>query len=223
MEKLKRWFDNFWEYHKWKVFVVAIALAILSVTIPTILNRKAPDFSILYVGPIKISSDTITDINKSTSDYLRLDYNDDGEMNAELVTMLLPTALGPKFDESGNLIDDESINYIAYGDEFYTQFISEVMVGNTVIYIVNPIFYEKLVDDNYLVPLKDIFGITPESALPDGFGIPYANLDASNLSGFSALKHEMVICVRYKRPNEDIDFYNQNIELFKDFVKFKVD
>ena len=222
MEKLKIWFENFWEYHKWKVFVAIIALAVLSITLPTILNRKAPDFSILYVGPNKITSETIYDIEKSTTDFIKTDYNNDGEINADVVMMLLPTAIGPKFDESGSAISNESIHYITYDDDFYTQFLSEVMVGNTVIYIVNPIFYEKLVKENYIVPIKDVLGYTPENAIENGYGIPYANLDASNLGGFNSMNNDMIICVRYSRTNEDKDIYNQSIEFFKDFASFKV-
>lgn len=222
MEKIKRWFDNFWEYNKWKVLVSIVTLAILSITLPTIINRKSPDFSILYVGPNKVLSTLNKDAARSTSEFLRDDYNGDGEINADFVTLLISSATVPKVDEEGNPISDESMIYIAYGDELFNQFHTEISVGNSVIYIVNPIFYNWLKNENYLVSLDKVLGYMPEDAIDDGLGISYASIDASNLGGFSTMRHNMILCLRYKRPDEDSDSYNSNIEFLKDFLEFKI-
>ena len=113
MSDFRSWFDNFWMYHKWKVVSAIIALAILSVTLPTITKQKSPDFSIMYVGPLKVSSTLTKEINKSTTDFIASDYNGDGEIKAEIVTLFLDSMIGPKLDESGKEIPNESMVYIA--------------------------------------------------------------------------------------------------------------
>lgn len=222
MEKIKNWFGNFWEYNKWKVLVAVIALAILSISLPTILNRKKPDFSIMYVGSNKISASLSKDAAQSTSEFLRDDYNGDGEINAEFVTMLISSVTAPKVDDSGNLVNEESMIYIAYGDELFSQFHTEVTVGSSVIYIVDLTFYKWLIQQERLIPLDKVLGYMPENAIDDGLGISYSSIDASNLNGFNTMRNNTILCVRHKRPNEDLENYNNNIEFLKDFFEFNI-
>ncbi|HBL85360.1 MAG: hypothetical protein A2Y17_11670 [Clostridiales bacterium GWF2_38_85] len=209
---------DIWDDHKWKIIIGGAAFIVILSGIISLINKHDPDLNIMYVGP-NLLSPTVEDmINQSIEEEFSSDYNGDGVLTADILALSIASIAD---NES-----DPSYVYIAYDTEILTRFNTEIRAGGSFIYIVDPVYYDMLLDLGVLAPLSSILDEVPEYALDDGFGMPFGDIYASNLDGFSKIPDDLIICIRQGPESDDLSWgrsmeqYSYNVDFFKKFVAY---
>lgn len=180
--------QNFWYYYKLYVIVAAVLVFILLFTLITGLQRREPDANLLYVGGKTLTDSQVQHIYDTLKqNVIKEDLNGNGEVEPDLLS-LRPKVAGK--DEYGEIVYDAS---------FYQDYEHELYSGDTVIFLVeSKDLYERMLMDDLLVPLEDIFGKKPDNAF-DAFSFRLGDLDLRKLDAFKVFSENAYLCVRHVR------------------------
>lgn len=195
-EEKGNWFSNFWYHHKWKTIIIAFFAVVIGICMAQMLTKDTPDVNILYVGPQYLDAtdgERISDTLKS----LMHDYNGDGEIGIRFsdIVYLNEQQIEAK-KEYANLQGEPFVYDMAGNMSNYEQFQYEVMVGDSVIYLLDPAIYDEIKGDQLFLELSEIMGETPEGAL-DEYGIPISELEAYDyFTALRLLPKDTVLCIR---------------------------
>lgn len=191
--------ENIWFYHKWHILVGALVILFLSIATVQCATSDTPDITILYIGDLDIGDDRY-DIKDRFGDSIK-DVNDDGKTYISLTFMGTADSLTPN------------------------RFQTEVVVGDHIIYIASPEYFEKLVTKGVLAPLKEVLGYLPDNAV-DGYGVALRYLDIAETDGFDDMTRNSILCIR-GNDGGGIDYeggskyYRNNVDLFRALFAYK--
>lgn len=170
------WFENFWYHHKWSVIMFGAFGLIILIAIFQIVDRQKPETIVMYAGP---------------------NYVGEMVMN-ELKPIWTPLLEGSENPDAGEI----SIYSIVYQKDgpnaamAMSQFTTEFSAGDCMIYILSPDMYQVALDTNLLVPLNDIFGEKPCSAV-DEYGIKLSETPFyQDHAAMMYLGEDAILCVR---------------------------
>lgn len=204
---------NFLDDKKWLFFIIALIVLFVSYAIDSFLKKEQNDIQILYTGYEFIDDSQIEDI-KNTCNYLSSDYNGDDILKVDFLSLIVDK----KVDYEGKY---------TYDPNMVTRFNTELNTLSSIIYIVEPSYYELLRSSDLLLPLRDIINETPEGAI-DEFSILLGTLDISTQDGFKELSPDSLICIRRNSKDKEIRYisdeqYNYNLDFFKKIISFTLD
>ncbi len=229
MEKLKKWFDNYWYHYKWPTILAAVAVLFISVSVAQCASRVINDALILYAGPLDMTPNEKAAIEKAVSSVLPYDKTGDGELLCELTDITI-------------LTDEQILAYkkeaAEYGESVYVNmqnintarnaFVSEMFAGESVVCIVDPGQYESILKQGGWRPIADILGYTPDSAY-DSYGIEFAKTKFYKyFTACHIIPDDSIICV--KQPSVISEFKPEEArdenfvfgeQLFKSIVEFE--
>ena len=169
----------------------------------------------MYVGPSYL---TVTDkktIGESAQTYM-IDYNGDGEKVLTLLDINVVTASG-------------ELAAYAYqmNAEAQKRFTTEVVAGDSLIYILEKSFYDILVEQNCLAKLSDALDadMIPEGS--DEYGAQVKDLPFFTQEGFSSFPDDAYVCIR-SAPDDSkpkygrtLEYWNSNRVLFRSVFAYR--
>ncbi|MBQ9544916.1 MAG: hypothetical protein IJV00_07310, partial [Clostridia bacterium] len=179
-------------------------------------SRVEPDANILYLGPKTFNLTQIDEITSTlNSKILTSDHNGDGKIVSDIIS-LRPVVTGT--DENGETV---------YETAFAEQFRLEINSGDTVIFIIeSESIYDKLVEDDLLMPLVEIFGEVPANA-DDAYSFKFGDTDMSKLDYFDVFTKNARLCFRYPRVVNGVaseqakELSELNKKAFKDMISYR--
>ncbi|MDD4124476.1 MAG: hypothetical protein PHW77_01930 [Eubacteriales bacterium] len=194
-------FEQFWYFHKWQTIISVILAVGIGLGILQLIKNTEPDAYIMYIGPGYLSSGIKTTMVDTAADYLE-DYNGDGKKYLSILD--ITAAVG----------DDIPISAYEANKNAVTRFNLEITTGDSVIFLMEESFYEKLRDFGVLEKLANIIDkdLLPDN-LYDEYGVRVSNLDFFNQDGFSSVPGDTILCIR-QSPDADTITYGRTMELW---------
>ena len=207
--------SNFWYFYKWQTIVGVILVIGIIVSLLQLADNTTPDAAIMYVGPSYL---TVTDkktIGESAQTYM-IDYNDDGEKVLTLLDINVVTASG-------------ELAAYAYqmNAEAQKRFTTEVVAGDSLIYILEKSFYDILAEQNCLAKLSDVLDADMIPKGSDEYGAQVKDLPFFTQEGFSSFPDDAYVCIRSapddSKPNygRTLEYWNSNRVLFRSVFAYR--
>jgi hypothetical protein len=90
---LKKKLVNTWYYHKTKIIIVLVIIAVITIANLVFKSNKAePDVTVMLWGPYKVTDEELTNFNKDFADSIK-DVNNDGKKFIELSPTVLNSSM----------------------------------------------------------------------------------------------------------------------------------
>ena len=161
----KEWLEHIWYYYKWQILILGLIAVFIIVATVQLFSKSEPDVGIMVVGKTALTAEGTEDF-KEVCYSIMSDYNGDGEKNVNYLELTVS--------------DEDEANAAQYNfDQTALQrFNTEVTSGNSIIYLVNEAYYERLKEFGVLSKLSDVL---PASAIPsetvDEYGVYLRELE----------------------------------------------
>ena len=230
MKKTLKWLENFWYHYKWITIIFAFFAVAVIIMTAQFFTRDKYDAMILYTGPKLPNANETLEIEAAFEDVLGEDYDGNGKREVTLNSLFLMTDEQLKddkylYDEEGNPL------YINTGDMVTTkqQFTTQIFVGEAVICLLDPAWYELVAKKDAFVPLNELVDSVPENAYDEcalylrntGFGQYFTALNA--------FPEDTLICFRrmsstsgLKNEKKEEQRYEFNKRFFVDLIEFDI-
>ncbi|MCI8590709.1 MAG: hypothetical protein HFE77_08415 [Clostridiales bacterium] len=228
MVKMRKWFENYWYHYKWRTLIVAFFVVIFTVCVVQMLQKKSYDAYILYSGPKVFSSEQETALTNALR-YVVSDYDQNGEINLCLTKLIMMSE--EELEEAKAQAEAEG-STLAYNydtrQRTKDQLGMEMMTGNSYLCFLSEFIYQEYKDHDRFAALADVLGYHPEDA-DDAFSIKLANTayGAYFSDAFSCMGENVIVCIRQpnvvdKYAKDAMDEYQNNVEILKKIIEFKV-
>lgn len=197
IKKAIKWIDNFWYHYKWTTIIVVFFAVVTLVFVGQTVTSEPDDGSILYVGPCILTANQRLDIESAFVAVMDHDYDENGKKSALLYD--LPAFTDEQADEARKKAEAEGGSIVL--NEYLVSRVQnkisyEIMGGENYICMLDPYWYDLLLENGAILRLEDVLGETPELSA-DGFGVRLKDLDfGSYFSAFSYLPDDTVLCMR---------------------------
>ncbi len=227
--KIKNWFDNYWYYYKWGVIVVGAFIVIIGICLYQCASREKYDVNILYTGPHIFEVDE-KDAISSAFEQIMNDYNGDGKKVADIIDLTAFT--DEQIEEAIGTDDSEDtiVKYAPYTADRVKQSFANAMSGDGYICLVDRYWYDRLYENEAIVPLTEVLGYEPENMI-DEYSVYLSNLDFYKFFSDSVgkLPSDTIVCFR-KMPTTSAmigqkdakKVYSSSIKLFNAMFEFKI-
>ena len=208
-------FSNFWYFYKWQtIFGVIILIGIIAAVVQ-MSNTTEPDAAVMYVGPSYLTVKDKETIADTAQNYM-IDYNDDGQKSFSLLDVNIAVAT-PELAAYANQINAEA----------QKRFMTEVVAGDSLIYILEESFFRKLIEQDCLAKLTDVLdsGMIPENS--EEYGVKLKELPFFGQAGFSSFPDDAYICIRRAAKDGDInhgrtnEYWNSNKVFFRSVFAYR--
>ena len=205
-----KWIDNFWYHYKAAVIVGAFVTVALAIGFAQFFSKKSPDVFIYYVGHGKLSDVASDEFKMQMKDYFADDYNDDGHVVVDYkedAFVMVSTDEGNRYvyDPSAQMTETQRFNL-------------ELGLGDCVVYIMEPAFFNANTD--YIADFMDVLGYEPKNTI-SGKGIKVSDLKAYRNTALNRYPADYVLCISRKKSGFSDEYYNGNLEFFKNLVEYK--
>lgn len=218
-------FENYWYHHKWATIIAAFFIFIGGVLIFQMATKEKIDIYMLYCGPASITGERNRAIVSVIGQTMSEDYNGDkkkGVMFSTLSYMNKDQIEAAEKSNPGSFVNTQ-VNM-----SNYNQFQSELMVGNTVIYLLDPSLYESIRGNGVFVRLDEIFDSDLDSAM-DEYGIRLSDTKLYKYyTALQVLPEDTVMCVRrvsdmsvFKGKNKAKKNNEYHVKMIKDIISFE--
>ena len=231
MKGFFKWLDNFWYHNKWIVLIVAFFVISGSVILVQFMQKEDYDALVLYTGPVAPNALETKDIEDAFESVMYSEYNKDGKKNVSLNPLFLLTDKQYnmdeyKFDENGNVVVYNNAELMKAKEQYTTQ----IFVGEAVICLLDPAWYDEAYKKDAFVPLKELIGETPEGAYNDSALYLKDTAFGEYFTAFEALPDDTLICFRkmssssgLKNKRKEEKRYEYNKEFFIDILEFTIE
>lgn len=224
-EKLSfsEWREHIWYYYKWLILLGTPVAIFLIIAIVQIFTKTQPDVYMMYTGKATVTVKGNNQIKEFLYGLID-DYNKDGKKNIQYMELTgYATEYEHPFEHSVLTSDgayDTSIQYSTVvldadrDSQLMASFQTEISSGDSIIYMVDKFYYNKLKELGVLAPLSDVLyeQDIPEKTL-DGYGIWLKDLDIYKTAAFKQLPENTVLCIR-RSPDQDQLKYNRTVEKY---------
>lgn len=217
-EKLtpREWIENIWYHYKWQIIFGGVFAIFLFISIGQMISNDEPDLRLLHVGPMYISTEAADRIEETLVG-MSEDYNDDGEINVDLLDITIN-----KFGTD----EENAINY-DQNAEGYKRFQTEIRAGDAVIYLLDEEYFKICVDEGLLTPFEEIIddAYMPENVI-DGCGVKLSELKAYELSGLQNVPEGAILCLRRSPAKDELSYgrteedWEGNKKTFVNIIKY---
>lgn len=217
-EKLtpREWIENIWYHYKWMIIFGGMMILFIVMSIGQIFATSDPDLNILHVGPMYISSEAADMIEDTLAEFSE-DYNDDGEITANIL------------DITVNKFGTDEIDPINYDKdaEGYKRFQTEIRAGDAIIYMLDEQYFNVCLEEGLLTPFDEIIddAYMPENVI-SGCGVKISELQAYELPGLSSVPETAILCIRRSPEKDDISYgrsqevWEGNKKTFVNIIKY---
>ena len=192
-----KWLDNYWYHYKWTTIIVVSFAVILTICIVQMATKETYDITVLYTGPHIFIKEEKLSMQNALSSVLKEDNNNDGKKTVVIQDM--PAFTPEQAEEAMKAAEEEGRTIIinSYSLEQVTQsFSQEVLAGESVICLLDRYWYDKLISNDGLTPLKEVVGKEVEGAFDD-YGIYLKDTAFGKFfSAFDVLPDDTILCIR---------------------------
>ncbi len=226
-------FENFWYHYKWHSIVALFLVFVIAVGVGQMATKTTPDIYIMYAGPHYYENTTaLMGAFKAT---MPKDYNDDGEKIVNILQTVNFTEeqIQLKKEEADRLADEAEDNAqyefsfdYSFNAQEYEKFRNEILIGESVICILDPSLYEEVKGDDLLLTLEEALGYTPDSAY-DEFAIKFKELAfAKKYKVFDSLPDDSLLIIRRVTAMSSVkgqkakQRHEDHVDYFKAMVEF---
>ena len=198
------WISYLYEYYKWPIAIGLVILIGIGIGISQVRRATDPDLSIMYVGPFYLTTAHQQllegQVASLSGEEIAGDYNGDGEFKLSFLDVTVTY-----------LTDADGMRYLYdEGNSALTRVQTELRVGDSLLYFLDPYYYRQAKADGILQPLEEL-GEAYAADSFDGYGVYIGDLDSYALEGFSRMPAETVICLR-RSPEADAIDYGRSME-----------
>ncbi len=228
VNKIKKWFQNYWYYYKWIVIIGAFFIGVIVFCLLQSENKKDYDVCILYTGPYMFSVGEKSDFESSFVQIMSEDYDKNGDKNIQVIdlTALTDEQLKEIIETSEN--PTAAVKYAPYAvDNVKKSFSQQAFAGDSVICILDEYWYNILLKAEGLEKLENVLGYKPEN-MKDEYSVYFSSLKFSEYFGWSSkFSEDTLICFRkmstaqafYGKSNVEKN-YSRSIQMLKDIFSF---
>lgn len=235
MKKAGKAIENFWYHYKTLTLALIAIVLVLGIGIYQLMSKTKPDLYIFYGGsmfnydPSVVSTETFKDMTDAFTSIMDKDYNDDGEKNIMLAEAIcFSESEIKKYEEMCEARGLSPAFNKTFNAEELDRFRNEMMVGESVIYLLDPALYEEVRGKDIFLTLEEALGYVPDCAY-DEYGIKFAELEfAKYFTAFDELQEDVILAIRRVTPmdafakSRDIDKIHANhVDFFKRIVNFE--
>lgn len=177
--------DNFWYHYKWPVIVTVFFAAVLVIGVVQFFTRPQYDSFITIATHYRMNSAEYADFEALITNVLPEDFDGNGEKSINIIIYQYYSeeeieearAEYARPNEYGET-DRFQIN-LQYNSTEYKNFNDHTITGETSVYIISPALYQRLLENDRLMPLAELYpdGELPEGARSDGVGINLKSTD----------------------------------------------
>ena len=172
--KIKYWFQNYWYYYKWPVILITFFAGVILFCVLQAETREMADTYILYTGPHFFEIGEKDTLENAFSQIL----TQDGEGRRTVSIVDMPAFSDEEIREATDGSDDVGL-LLKYGSYTYDAvkegFSRQAFIGETVICLLAPYWFELLKANDGLVPLEEILGYPP-NGMVDEYGVTFSKL-----------------------------------------------
>ena len=197
MEKMKKWFENYWYHYKWVTIVVLFFATVLGIGVYQMATKDTYDINILYTGPILLNQDQTKGIEDAFSAILPEDFNEDEEKSVLVnrITILSDEQLASKQEEAEKEGDQVYFDPKTRKDSI-SQVTTLFATGETTICLMDPYLYNMYLAQDAFLPLTEVLGEAPEYAR-DAYSVKLSDTPFGQyFEALSALPEDTVLCIR---------------------------
>ena len=235
-----KWFDNFWYYHKWKVFVAIFSAFILAVCVYSCISKPKTDITVLYSGPFN-STEYVPAINSGLTNATPESIVRNG-IAVNVLTVYSEaqwTALAQRevdeyiaeqgrdftAQERNTLIRERVDAYKSITAENSKAFGEHLGIGRYAICFIDPAVYEKYKDNKIFARISEVFdGNVPNTVYDDcAIRLSDTQLYKNDPSGVGKLPADTLLCLRVEPVlagcGGGSGEYQSAIEVFKIFAQ----
>jgi hypothetical protein len=197
MEKMKKWFSNYWYHYKWVTIIVLFFATVFGIGVYQMATKDTYDINILYTGPILMNEDQTKGIEDAFASVLPRDFNSDDEKSVLVnrITVLSDEQLAAKQEEAKK--ENDKIYYdLKTRKDSISQVTTLFATGETTICLMDPYMYNMYLAQDAFVSLEEVLGEVPEYAR-DAYSVNL--LDTPFGQYFEALQvlpEDTVLCIR---------------------------
>ncbi len=230
MKKIVKWLENFWYHNRWIVLIVGFFIIAGSIMIFQLFDRDEYDAMLLYTGPEYPNANEVRELEDAFENVVSEDYNGDGKHTVSLNCVFLMTEEQLEddkylYDEEGNPI------YINTSDMVKTkqQFSTQMFVGEALICLLDPNWYEFAKEQDAFVPLDELLETVPEGSYDEAALYLRDTEFGKYFTAVNALPEDTLICFRrmptatsLKDKKAEEKRYEYNKQLFIDILEFSI-
>lgn len=227
-------FVNFWYHYKWHTIVAAFLIAVFAIGIGQMATKVTPDIYIMYAGPYYYQNTTsLMGAFKAT---MPEDYNEDGEKIVNILQAVYKTEeqIEAEKAEQDQLAAENkdgasfefSFDY-GFNTQEYDKFRNEILIGESIICILDPALYEEVKGDDLLLTLEEALGYEPDFA-NDEYSIRFKDLAfAKKYKVFEYLPEDSLLVIRRVTAMSSLKGktaerrHENHVDYFKAMVEFK--
>jgi len=218
----KRKFDNFWYHYKIAIIIFLIIFIFVIFCVAHCAAKVKGDADIAYIGLQEIDTEMYEDLQNALNDILGEDLNGDGKIHVDFTHFQYMTDVQMENARAqGQAVDYQSLLTVQ------TQISLELAAGNIMLYFISPEAYKVFFSgENWLIPLEDILGYTPDNAY-DVYTLKLGSLPCwKYYMGLDNFPSNTLIALRDLQLSEEDDEkmvgrYNRNLKMFRNIVNFK--
>ena len=188
--------QNFWYHYKWHSTAALVLIVAILICTFQFCGMAKYDAYIMYAGGTSIGRTTedgdFAEIEKVISAIKGIaeDFDENGEVSPNFVSYyyLSPEEAAKEENVNETLLasDKKSLQSLLEHSEYYLCFISVAVYEQ----------YHKVGDDEMFISLKEFEGMADGVEYYADNAIKLSSLDAAELSGFSILGEDTLICIR---------------------------
>lgn len=227
-------FENFWYHYKFHTIAALFGIFVIVVGVLQLTGKTNPDIYIMYAGE-KFYEDT-TGITGAFVGAMPTDYNGDGKKAANILQLrslsqAQKDEIKAQNDALADAYQDGAKAEVSYNESFLdeekSRFREEIMVGESVIWIISPDLYKEINASDMLMPIEDVLGYKPSYAYDD-YALKFKELSLLDYySVFDTLPNDTLIVIKRVTAMTTIkgkkaeERHKNHIDYFKALVEFK--
>ncbi len=221
--------DNFWYHYKWTVIVVAFFVVVGVVCLVQMLTKPRYDTSIAIGCHYRMNSEEYADFEALMQKICPEDFNKDGEIE---INILIYQFYSEEEIAAAELAYEAESDHFAINSQYntneYNNFNQYTMTGETSVYIVSPTLYERLLKNERLLPLSDLYGSDlPVGTREDGCGIDLKSTDLYTYNpAMQVLPDTAILCFHRSTvggKSSDEAAYEEEKAFFRALADYRVE
>jgi len=228
LKKVYAWFDNYWYHYKWQTLIVIFLVIVFSILAVQMLSKTDDDVTVMYAGPVVLTPNSSREVSNALQIILDRDFNNDGIKQVSILDLFLMS------DEQLTAAQNDpsqADDYVFFNKsvltENRTRFSTQIFAGECIICLLDPHWYNNVLEADGFIPLKDVLQNVPDYAY-DSFSVYLKDTAlAKYFTAFSVFPDDTLLCVRRpavtsKLSNNKNQYYENQLEMFRAMIDFSI-
>ncbi len=220
--------ENFWYHHKWKTIIGVCAVILFVICTMQMCTQNSYDLYVMYAGPGYMTPNETLSVQSS---FRQLTPKGEDGASMEVMFSAINYLNEEQIAEKKALAEEQDVDLyidLSGNASALERFQMEVVAGNSVIFLLDPLLYESVKEAGGLLPLAEVLDQIPETAI-DEYGIRLGDTELyDNIAALRQLPEETVLCIRristmsvFKGQKKTEEMHALHTALFAALVSFE--